>query len=97
MKEDFKTLVEKYMQCDKRTLAEMLALRDLDGTAPITEPEPKPQPFIMPDNWDFPWKITDPVRNPFEITDPVTNAFEITDPQPWKISYSTFSTSNILS
>ena len=86
-----------YMQCDKRTLAEMLALRDMDGTAPITEPEPKPQPFIMPDNWDFPWKITDPMRNPFEITDPMRNPFEITDPQPLKIIYSTSSTSNILS
>lgn len=71
MSENFKKLVEKYMQCDKRTLAEMLALRDTGTCVPVTEPEPEPRPFVMPDNWDFPWEISDPVRNPYTIGDPL--------------------------
>ena len=36
---DFEKLVEKYMQCEKRTLAELLALRELNNITPIEDPK----------------------------------------------------------
>lgn len=36
---DFEKRVETYMQCDKRTLAELLALRELNNITPIEEPK----------------------------------------------------------
>lgn len=42
----FEELVEDFMKCDKRTLAEMLALREI-GTLKIEEPY-KPQPIVLP-------------------------------------------------
>ena len=36
---DFEKRVNEYMQCDKKTLAEMLALRDLNNITPIEEPK----------------------------------------------------------
>lgn len=98
MREDFKTLVEKYMLCDKRTLAEMLALRDMGTCVPVAEPEPKPQPFVLPDNWDFPWEINDPVNNPYTIRDPLKNPYTIGDPIPTdmlKIYYANTATSTL--
>lgn len=52
----FEALVEEYMQCDKKTLAEMLALRD------IRQPDMAPTPVYLPPsddslldpNWKFP-------------------------------------------
>lgn len=35
---DFEKRVNEYMQCDKKTLAELLALRDLNKITPIEEP-----------------------------------------------------------
>ena len=32
---DFEKRVNEYMQCDKKTLAELLALRDLNNITPI--------------------------------------------------------------
>ena len=36
---DFEKRVNEYMQCDKKTLAELLALRDLNNITPIEEPK----------------------------------------------------------
>lgn len=36
---EFEKLVEKYMQCEKRTLAELLALRELNNITPIEDPK----------------------------------------------------------
>ena len=36
---DFEKRVEMYMQCDKRTLAELLVLRDLNNITPIEDPK----------------------------------------------------------
>ena len=36
---DFEKRVNEYMQCDKKTLAELLALRDLNNITPIKEPK----------------------------------------------------------
>lgn len=75
---DFKELVEFYMQCDKKTLAELLALRDLRETEgnninwgkTVTPMECPPYPaYQWP--YDYPWNrlwetwITTP---PYNIT-----------------------------
>ena len=36
---DFEKRVNEYMQCDKKTLAELLALRDLNNITPIEGPK----------------------------------------------------------
>ena len=36
---DFEKRVNEYMQCDKKTLAELLALRDLNNITPIEDPK----------------------------------------------------------
>ena len=36
---DFEKRVNEYMQCDKKTLAELLALRDFNNITPIEEPK----------------------------------------------------------
>lgn len=57
--ETYEELVERYMKCDKKTLAEMLALRDLPYVpkAPINEPyQPQPwhfPPYIPNDYWPY--------------------------------------------
>lgn len=50
---EFNTLVEKYLQFDKRTLAELLAIKELRET-PLNEPI---QPLINPQapNFDYPF------------------------------------------
>ena len=55
---DFEKKVNEYMQCDKKTLAELLALRDLNNITPIEEPKTplrdmqfppyRPMPNIQP-------------------------------------------------
>ena len=55
---DFEKRVNEYMQCDKKTLAELLALRDLNNITPIEEPKTplrdvqfppyQPMPNILP-------------------------------------------------
>lgn len=55
---DFEKRVNEYMQCDKKTLAELLALRDLNNITPIEEPKTplrdiqfppyRPMPNIQP-------------------------------------------------
>lgn len=36
---NFEKRVNEYMQCDKKTLAELLALRELNNITPIEEPK----------------------------------------------------------
>ena len=59
--EDFNTLVERYMQCDKRTLAELLALKELCWYPRIQDPPQSPQPYVFPTQpWpQQPWTIGD--------------------------------------
>ena len=55
---DFEKRVNEYMQCDKKTLAELLVLRDLNNITPIEEPKTplrdvqfppyQPMPNILP-------------------------------------------------
>ena len=48
---DFEKRVNEYMQCDKKTLAELLALRDLNNITPITpieEPKTPARDKVLP-------------------------------------------------
>ena len=50
---DFNTLVEKYMQCEKRTLAELLALKEIGDPKSITptvieEPKTPQKDVVFP-------------------------------------------------
>lgn len=45
---DFEKRVNEYMQCDKKTLAELLALRDLNYITPIEEPKTPARDKILP-------------------------------------------------
>lgn len=48
---DFEKRVNEYMQCDKKTLAELLALRDLNHITPITpieEPKTPARDKVLP-------------------------------------------------
>lgn len=66
---DFEKRVNEYMQCDKKTLAELLALRDLNNITPIEEPKTplrdiqfppyQPMPNIQPNTPN----IGDPLPN----------------------------------
>lgn len=55
----FEELVEMYMKCDKKTLAELLALRDLPTQKPVINEPYQPQPYTFPqyplDYWPW-WK-----------------------------------------
>ena len=71
---DFEKRVNEYMQCDKKTLAELLALRDLNNITPIEEPKTplrdvqfppyQPMPNIQPNTGDplpnYPWNPNGP-------------------------------------
>ena len=66
---DFEKRVNENMQCDKKTLAELLALRDLNNITPIEEPKTplrdiqfppyQPMPNIQPNTPN----IGDPIPN----------------------------------
>lgn len=55
--ETFEELVERYMRCDKKTLAELLALKDMcyPQTPKINEPY-QPQPWQFPSYPYCPWQ-----------------------------------------
>ena len=63
MCEDFNKLVEQYMMFDKKTLAELLAMKELAGRLDIPvvpSYPPAPQPMYPPYPWypgigDYPW------------------------------------------
>lgn len=63
MCEDFNKLVEQYMMFDKKTLAELLAMKELAGRldVPVVPSyPPTPQPMYPPYPWypgigDYPW------------------------------------------
>lgn len=62
MCEDFNKLVEQYMMLDKKTLAELLALKELAGRldVPVVPTYPTPPPAYPPYPWypgigDYPW------------------------------------------
>lgn len=62
MCEDFNKLVEQYMLLDKKTLAELLALKELAGRldVPVVPTYPTPPPAYPPYPWypgigDYPW------------------------------------------
>ena len=60
MIEDFNTLVEQYMLLDKKTLAELLALKELAGRVDTPVVPTYPRPVYPPYPWwpgigDYPW------------------------------------------
>ena len=62
MCEDFNKLVEQYMMLDKKTLAELLALKELAGRldVPVVPTYPTPPPAYPSYPWypgigDYPW------------------------------------------
>lgn len=65
MCDDFNKLVEQYMMFDKKTLAELLAMKELAGrldvpVVPSYPPTPQPIPIYPPYPWcpgigDYPW------------------------------------------
>lgn len=70
---DFEKRVNEYMQCDKKTLAELLALRDLNNITPIEEPktplrdlqfppyQPIPStPYVGDPSPNYPWNPNGP-------------------------------------
>ena len=62
---DFEKRVNEYMQCDKKTLAELLALRDLNNITPIEEPNTPLRDLQFP-----PYQ---PIPNTPYVGDPPTN------------------------
>ena len=62
---DFEKRVNEYMQCDKKTLAELLALRDLNNITPIEEPKAPLRDLQFP-----PYQ---PIPNTPYVGDPPTN------------------------
>ena len=60
MEKDFNSLVEQFMLLDKKTLAELLALKELAGKIdiPVIPSYPTPPPAYPPYPWypgDYPW------------------------------------------
>lgn len=60
---DFEKRVNEYMQCDKKTLAELLALRDLNNITPIEEPKTPLRDIQFPPYQpipNYPWNPNGP-------------------------------------
>lgn len=64
---DFTEIVRKYMRCEKRTLAEMLAMRDLDEKKRDSGNDMLKKLIESPDTWRVHPEIQPNVPNPYPI------------------------------
>lgn len=89
---EFEKRVSQYMECDKRTLAELLAMRDL-GIYPYDKEKNGNTPLREPIDWTpvYPNIPTNPItpNQPYWPCSP-DNPF---GPWPWRLDEATYTTS----